>query len=95
MNSFLETNESSLSVGREERIQNSLLIYEQTYIRGMHRIPRMGFSAIQHPIKRLADGLLYKEIYPKLREKDLNLRPPGYEPDELPDCSIPRRYTFS
>ena len=25
-----------------------------------------------------------------LREKDLNQRPPGYEPDELPDCSIPR-----
>ena len=25
-----------------------------------------------------------------LREKDLNLRPSGYEPDELPDCSIPR-----
>jgi hypothetical protein len=24
-----------------------------------------------------------------LREKDLNLRPSGYEPDELPDCSIP------
>ena len=26
----------------------------------------------------------------KLRGKDLNQRPPGYEPDELPDCSIPR-----
>ena len=25
-----------------------------------------------------------------LREKDLNQRPSGYEPDELPNCSIPR-----
>ena len=25
-----------------------------------------------------------------LREEDLNLRPSGYEPDELPGCSIPR-----
>ena len=25
-----------------------------------------------------------------LRERDLNPRPSGYEPDELPDCSIPR-----
>ena len=25
-----------------------------------------------------------------LRGKDLNQRPPGYEPDELPDCSTPR-----
>ncbi len=27
-----------------------------------------------------------------LREPDLNRRPSGYEPDELPNCSIPRPY---
>ena len=26
-----------------------------------------------------------------LREQDSNLRPSGYEPDELPCCSIPRQ----
>src|SRR5690606_16932813 len=26
-----------------------------------------------------------------LREQDSNLRPSGYEPDELPGCSIPRQ----
>ena len=30
-------------------------------------------------------GLMY------LRELDLNQRPSGYEPDELPDCSTPQR----
>ena len=29
-----------------------------------------------------------------LREEDLNLRPSGYEPDELPNCSIPRQESY-
>ena len=29
-----------------------------------------------------------------LRGQDLNLRPSGYEPDELPGCSTPRRFWF-
>lgn len=38
----------------------------------------------------LASNLAWK------REQDLNLRPFGYEPNELPDCSIPHQeYLFS
>ena len=35
---------------------------------------------------------LPSHIIKQLREQDLNLRPSGYEPDELPSCSIPRKY---
>ncbi len=42
---------------------------------------------------RIFSPLLYQLSYlGVLRGKDLNQRPSGYEPDELPDCSTPLRY---
>ncbi len=35
-------------------------------------------------------GIAAKRQIPSWRGQDLNLRPSGYEPDELPDCSTPR-----
>ncbi len=57
-------------------------IIVQTVIKHiMSTIPHI----IQKPQRRFSS-----EVSFWLREKDLNLRPSGYEPDELPDCSTPR-----
>ena len=43
----------------------------------------------QTPPRRAADKRLIRDNF-WLRGQDLNLRPSGYEPDELPGCSTPR-----
>ncbi len=35
--------------------------------------------------------MLISKAFLKLRGLDLNQRPSGYEPDELPNCSTPRQ----
>jgi hypothetical protein len=48
--------------------------------------PRAGRADARTPAADGRAGVLHR-----LRGQDLNLRPSGYEPDELPDCSTPRR----
>jgi hypothetical protein len=45
-------------------------------------------SLFRHAQKRPLFRVAFFDVW--LREPDLNRRPSGYEPDELPDCSIPR-----
>ncbi len=49
----------------------------------------MEISGTENEIKNLR-SLSTAEILNWLRGLDLNQRPSGYEPDELPDCSTPR-----
>src|SRR6478752_7115256 len=50
--------------------------------------PRAQFGHNPQNNKGLAEA---KPLICWLRGQDSNLRPSGYEPDELPDCSTPRR----
>ncbi len=56
---------------------------------------RKKHSETSRPINPDAQIALKVWLYEKwLRGTDSNRRPSGYEPDELPNCSTPRRLQF-
>ena len=57
--------------------------------------PKLGDTLSRHYYGIIFDKMrlyeiLYNRLLDWLRGQDLNLRPSGYEPDELPGCSTPR-----
>ena len=62
--------------------------FELNSVQSSQKAREIGLFNVQKSKKPLKIKGLMNESW--LRGQDLNLRPSGYEPDELPDCSTPR-----
>ena len=61
----------------------------KNYLSSVKRFVSTQNTFFSNPRKKSA-WQITKRLACWLRGQDLNLRPSGYEPDELPDCSTPR-----
>ena len=64
---------------------------EKLFLSNLHSFSRISRNLESIRQSTLSSEPLEKNETEKLwRGQDLNLRPSGYEPDELPNCSTPR-----
>ena len=86
----LVINEQLFKAGDENRTRDNSL-EGCSFTTKLHPLNKNGARRNRTADTWSFNPLLYQLSYRAiLREQDLNLRPSGYEPDELPSCSIPR-----